>query len=343
MELLETALTQACRCVAVVGMAKNTGKTVTLNRLIREGNRAGLHLGVTSSGMDGEREDLVWQNPKPAIWVPAGTLLATAAGCLGAATARVEVLMETGYFTPLGQVSLVTVLSEGFVQLAGPSLGTHLAEISQRLTDLGADLVLIDGAIDRFSSAAPLVADGLILATGAIIAPSMEQVLEQTRLRLEQLSVPGVNQQVLAALSSAQGLAAISTDGVQGLGLPSALGYKQEIVEYLQARPSVHGLFIPGALTESVVDSVKDHLRKLGKFTLIVEDGTKIFLAARAWNNFLSLGGVVKARTTLTVLALTVNPVSPTGKSFEPCEFLQLARSYCSNLPVFDPCQLPEP
>ncbi len=342
MGLLQQVLRQGCRSVAIVGMAKNTGKTVTLNYLIRHGHQYGLRLALTSSGRDGEREDLVWHNPKPAVWVPEGTLLATAAESLAYATAGLKVLFETDYSTALGRVCLARVLSEGFVQLAGPCIGRELADLSRQLSSM-ADLVLIDGALDRMSSAAPVVADGLILATGAIIAPTMEQVLEQTQARIEQLQVPGVPDQLHVLLGNELGVRAIFADRTEALGLPSALGYQREITAYLHTRPEVIGLALPGALSESVVEAVKIRLGNPGGFSLVVEDGTKIFLPDRCWKSFIQMGGKVLARRPIRVLALTVNPMSPLGRGFAAGPFLELAQAYCGNLGVYDPCQSCDP
>ena len=50
-------LTASTRRLALVGLAKNTGKTEALAALLRELQAAGRRVGVTSVGRDGEQRD----------------------------------------------------------------------------------------------------------------------------------------------------------------------------------------------------------------------------------------------------------------------------------------------
>ena len=63
---------------SVVGMEKNTGKTVTLDYLLS--NLPTAHrVAVTSIGLDGERKDQVFGTHKPEIHLRRGQLFATSA------------------------------------------------------------------------------------------------------------------------------------------------------------------------------------------------------------------------------------------------------------------------
>ncbi len=52
-------LTAPARRLALVGLAKNTGKTETLAALLRELQARGRRVGVTSVGRDGEERDVI--------------------------------------------------------------------------------------------------------------------------------------------------------------------------------------------------------------------------------------------------------------------------------------------
>ncbi len=52
-------LTASARRLALVGLAKNTGKTEALAALLRELEAQGRHVGVTSVGRDGEERDVI--------------------------------------------------------------------------------------------------------------------------------------------------------------------------------------------------------------------------------------------------------------------------------------------
>jgi len=54
--------------ISIVGMAKNAGKTVTLNALLDEAYENGKNVGLTSIGRDGEKQDIVTQTEKPMIY-----------------------------------------------------------------------------------------------------------------------------------------------------------------------------------------------------------------------------------------------------------------------------------
>ncbi|HOK71539.1 MAG TPA: hypothetical protein PLM83_08815, partial [Bacillota bacterium] len=76
--LLNLALGAPGKCVGIVGLAKNCGKTTVLNRMIRQATSNGITVGVTSGGRDGELYDAITGLPKPPIYLPAGSLVALA-------------------------------------------------------------------------------------------------------------------------------------------------------------------------------------------------------------------------------------------------------------------------
>ena len=54
----------------------------------------------------------------------------------------------------------------------------------------GAQQVLIDGAVDRRAASSPDVADGLLMATGAVLSEGIEEVVAQTREAVELVRLP---------------------------------------------------------------------------------------------------------------------------------------------------------
>ena len=186
----------ASRCdikaVAIIGMTKNVGKTVTLNYLVRSFAGSGLVLGLLSAGYDGERFDRLTLKEKPCIFVPEGFMIATARACFEVAEARLELLERSGVSTPLGEVYLGLVRRGGLVELAGPGSSSALKMLSTRLSNLGADRILVDGAINRLASAAPAVTGGTILATGAAVGLSPADIARKTTYRCKLLETPRV-------------------------------------------------------------------------------------------------------------------------------------------------------
>ena len=214
---------QQVKSMSIVGMCKNAGKTTMLNWLLAHTGRRQV-LGLTSIGRDGESTDVVTGTEKPSIFVPAGTLIATAKDMLRLGDVTREILMTTGIPTPLGEVIIMRARSDGYVQLAGPSITAQLREVSRMFFDLGATQSIIDGALGRKSLGARNVADGIVLCTGASYNMSMEKVIEDT------------------------------ANFCRLMDLPKAETLPPEAVDGLEKCLKEHGeAYIPGALTDSMV------------------------------------------------------------------------------------------
>lgn len=78
------------KVVSIVGMAKNSGKTVVLNHLIAEAIREDIVLGIVSTGRDGESVDLVTETEKPKIFAEVGTIIATTTEMLPLGDATID-------------------------------------------------------------------------------------------------------------------------------------------------------------------------------------------------------------------------------------------------------------
>ena len=192
---------QSVRSMSIVGMCKNAGKTTMLNWLLAHSGR-GRVLGLTSIGRDGESTDVVTGTEKPSIFVPAGTLIATAKDMLWLGDVTKEILVSTGIPTPLGEVIIMRARSDGYVQLAGPSITTQLKSVSQTFFDLGAEQSIIDGALGRKSLGARQVAEGIVLCTGASYHMRMEKVIADTVSIYRIMNLPKAQTVPAAACSS---------------------------------------------------------------------------------------------------------------------------------------------
>ena len=186
-------LTAGAGAVVLIGLCKNAGKTTALVRLIREHAAAGTSasVGLTSVGRDGERRDLVTGTDKPPVYLYAGMLCATAEGLLPFCDVSREILALTGIHTSLGQVALFRARSDGFVQLAGPSIVEQLTPLLGAFAAFGAERVLIDGALGRRSPSAAAGPGGcVVLSTGASLDRDMDTVAAETAFAAELLTLP---------------------------------------------------------------------------------------------------------------------------------------------------------
>lgn len=339
MTLLDLVTKDKLRTVSVVGIAKNVGKTTTLNHLITLADRADISLGLTSTGRDGEKVDILTRLPKPAIVVPEGTLLATAAEVAGQGTAGLQVVKETEYLTRLGRIVIYMVVRAGNVQLVGPDTVRQTRDVVDQLHHYGAELVLVDGAFDRVASAAPAVTQGTILATGAAVSPSIEETLDRTRLAIELFSLRKVREEPFASASaslvSERRLGLISETGeVSILPMRTALERGAEVASAVA--PGTKYLVLGGALPSSVLRDLMTQVEVIKRVQLVIADGTRAFADGRTWREFQRLGGKLRVVNPIKLLAATVNPFSPLGGSYEPDEFLAKVGALAAPLPVFD-------
>lgn len=162
------------RTLGFAGTAKNTGKTTAALHLLGLAHAAGRRCALTSAGYDGEDFDQVTGLPKPRYDAEAGMLVATAERCLQASSAHFSAIQPTGLTTILGEVLLAQVDQSGQVILAGVNRQTDVTLLLRQLESRGADLVILDGALNRAAALSP--ADGLVFSTGAAFDERIEVI-----------------------------------------------------------------------------------------------------------------------------------------------------------------------
>ena len=78
-----------------------------------------------------------------------------------------------------GRLVLGRAAEEVALELVGPRSARELSAIVSKLLELGADMVLVDGALDRMAAASPKVTDAVILATGASLDMDLEAAAQE--------------------------------------------------------------------------------------------------------------------------------------------------------------------
>ena len=277
------------KTMSIVGMCKNAGKTTVLNWFLSHSPENHV-LGLTSIGRDGESTDVVTGTEKPSIFVPAGTLIATAKDMLRLGDVTKEIVMTTGIPTPIGEVVIMRARSAGYVQLAGPSITTQLKSVSQNFFDLGARQSVIDGALGRKSLGARAVAEGVILCTGASYHMSMEKVVEDTAHIYRLMNIPKAET------------------------LPEAGELAQSLKDHGEA-------LITGALTDTmVIPLLRSSVLRGGR--LVVMDPSKILLTTDALDKLDTRSVRLETAEAARTLCVTVNPVSAYGWKFDKDKFM---------------------
>ena len=313
------------KIISIIGLAKNVSKTTTLNFIIRNIGEQ-IILGLTSIGRDGEKYDVITELPKPQIYVKKGSYVVTAQQCLEDSKIKFEIIKRTGFNTPLGEVMILMVLSEGYIELAGPSINKHLLIICSELRNLGCDLILVDGAFDRRAYATPLISDATILSTGASVSRNMMEVIDLTihtikLLNLEQEKNLKIKELSKNVLKKSKVSIIDKVYSVNSLNVATALDAAEEIIQNL--KDDSQYVLINGAVTDKLLEDLMKSTQKYKGITFIVEDGTKLFLSQKTTKKFLKKGGILKVLNPINIIAITINPTSPYGYKFDKDKFLK--------------------
>ena len=319
------------RSLSIVGLEKNTGKTVCLNYILHRMNELGIHVGVTSIGVDGEQVDSVFATAKPEITLYEGTHFITSEQHYLRRQLVSSLEAVDSRRTALGPLVTARVLLRGKVLLSGAATTGVLRQQIEQLDSMGVRLSIVDGALSRLSLASPTVTDAMILATGAAVSANLKQLVAKTKFLFDLINIEEVDPTLREPLNNIEsGIWAVDDDGVaHDLGIASAFLIGQAEGDLLRFG---HRFFASGAVSDRLLRT----LAQKGKdITLIARDFTKLFITPEALSDFRRRGGRLLVLQRSRLLAVTLNPTSPQG-------FLLDSRRACDTLaealqmPVYD-------
>ena len=330
MSFIDRILT--CKTLSITGMAKNTGKTVTLNYLLEHLKALHKVVAVTSIGIDGEKTDQVTQTEKPEIELYDGTIFVTSEYHYRQRLLLSEIVDLSEEGTSLGRLVTARVLQAGKVILSGPATTGGVRKVLDRMGEYGVDLTIVDGALSRKSHASPTIADGLILSTGAAIAPDLNTIVKKTSELHDLMQLPEYETSKADELLQIEnGIFALEDGNAVSLNIPSSLlsdKYKAELFS--------HGnhLFLSGILTDMMLNFLRMQ-PEVKNCVVIVKDFTKVFVTPMNLKLFLSKGGQLRVLKRPNLLAVTVNPVAPSGFTL-PSDILVKAMEGVFDVQVVD-------
>ncbi len=341
-------LTAGSSRVALVGLAKNTGKTVALAALLAELAEQDVCVGVTSVGRDGERHDVIdFRIDKPPVLLAAGSLVATTGPLLKDSGLDHEVLLRTGVRTPLGEVLLARLREAGAVEVAGPSAAADVRAVADAMLDRGAGQVLIDGAIDRRAASSPAVADGLVMSTGAVLSRDIDEVVDKTADAVALVRLAGLDSgrregQEVRERRSAQppGTSVVLDDELAAHPLPARFVLTAEpaaVAERLRSGPRPRWVSVSGALPETFLEGLIPFVRRArSPLKVLVSDPTRVFLTRHGAGFYETAGIELVVCRPIELLALTVNPVAPQSHEFDSARLRGMLAERIGGVPIFD-------
>ena len=318
--------------LSIVGLEKNTGKTECLKYVLERLPIDTTRVAVTSIGIDGEAVDQVTRTQKPEIVLREGMYFATSETHYRQRKLVSELIDVSNETTSLGRVVTAKALTAGKIMLSGPSSGNSLRRWMAQTHDLGIDLTVIDGALSRLSSASPAVSQSMILATGAAFSANMNMLVQKTAYVVHLINLDKTNEQNLSLLMPIEkGIWSIDNEG-QLKNLNTATSLSQQI--HLNGLENCSVLYVSGALVDGFLDKVRRD-KNLRNVEIVVRDFTKIFVTPQVYRQFVNAGGRIRVLQKSKLIAVTVNPTSPSGYNLDSsalCERLEEA----INLAVYD-------
>ena len=229
-----------------------------------------------------------------------------------------ERLEQTGVRTPLGEVVIVRLGEPGAIEVAGPSAAGDVLAVSEAMLALGAEQVLIDGAIDRRAASSPAVADALVVATGAVLARELDEVVAATAQAIDVIRLP---------------LFEPARDGSDG----SVVAVGRELV--LRGEPAQVAALLRTHPQEGFLEGLLAARRERAgrELEIVVADPTRAFLSRRGPRWYAKAGISLAVLDTIDLKAITVNPVAPMSHDFDSRELRErISEAVGDDVPVID-------
>ncbi len=325
----------AYKSVSVIGLEKNTGKTETLNYVLRRLRTTKKQIAITSIGLDGERIDSVTHTQKPEIIVSKDVIFVTSEKHYFEKQLTSEILDVSNRRTAMGRLVTARALSEGKVILSGPADTASVKRLIKNLEKWNVDTTIVDGALSRLSLASPAVTDAMILATGAALSANIPQLVRKTRYVKELIELEKVDATLSEQLQRLKsGIWAIDNENkIHDLDIQSVFMIdksERNIFEFGTR------LYVAGAVSDKLINSLRTHKKPV---ELIIHDFSKVFASQLTYDSFLKGGNTMKSLFNNKLIAVTINPLAPNGLMLNT-KTLQKALEEALNIPVYDVMEL---
>ena len=312
-ELLDTI--SRLKSVAITGTVKNAGKTECLNFIIKGLEQRHINPSVTSIGVDGENRDSVKNTRKPEIFLSPGDIFVTTEVFYKTRRLSSEIMDVSSGTTSAGRLITARAVTPGKIIISGPADTKGLKNLIDRLEKYNHTPVIVDGALSRLSLGAPTVTDAMVLATGAALAPSENEIVKKTSFICEMIDLPTAHDDVAKAFENVdKGVWSYSRkEGKIDLKIPSGLelrNHTDKIVENIKKGHNT--FFISGVVTDSIIETLSG-LQGSENINLVIRDFTCMFAKPLTFRMFKKRGADINVLKSPNLLGICVNPTSPAG------------------------------
>ena len=321
--------------IAFIGLTHGAGKTTAMRHVAAGMAERGIPIGVAAAGWRDSDLEAAGGPATLVLELSEGSVVATTAPVVARSGAMLETLERVECSSSVGQVLVSQVKKAGEVEVIGPGTGPELRKTVEAIRRRMDGPILIEGSLARKGFSAPAVADHLVLAIGAGLAPSMDRLIPAVRYYLDLFRAPVVPPAAAALFerAAAEWRCILAGPGWEILdsfhwqvrdNAPSLLGRRD-------MDPAA--VIVPQSVTDELVIPL---LREGIHLHFIVRDPMRNALSPiyrAAWEK---RGGGVTVVHLPKVLALVANPVNPTGPDFDPKEFLTALSKGLPGVPVHD-------
>jgi hypothetical protein len=336
MKLFEAVEKATIKTLAIIGLAKNAGKTVAFNTIVKEASEKKINLALVSYGRDGEETDILNRHEKPKIFIPPQTIFVTTSGAFEKSDLKASLITNPEIKTTLGDVGIYKTGSiGGNIELVGINSTINLKRIKE-IVEKNVDLLIIDGALDRKSSAIPEITEGVILSTGAVLGNNEEVVIKRTLFEIEKINLSEIENAIVKKIiyDNPKEIGFLYKNG-QSIFFTSPTTF--DVIDELEKLTISEQSFIylKGPLVDSFAEKLCYSL-KAKNCAIVVRDSTHIFLNQRNFNFLKKQNINIFVLNRIKLLSLTINPLSPYGVKLNSEKLVSGFKLFLKDLPVYD-------
>lgn len=313
--------------VAITGLCKNAGKTTFLNWLTTRLSQVG-QVALLTTGRDGEDFDLVGGHEKPKVIIPQNSIFVTHSNILERFSGNVEILFKSQYKAGSFHIWVAKALQDLETEIIGPSTAKEQIELANLIKTYNPRFVLIDGSLDRKAITLKPEIDAMILVVSANFGTLEEIILELKRLLLLTKIPQSLNQDIV---SDSENLL-ISNEGKVVFKKQTLLGYEKEVNAFLSDK-EVEQIYLPGVLTDSIWEKVKQRFIKQSK-SILINHPYQLHLNHTNLQELITKTRVI-AKHKFIISALALNSFSIKGRHLE-ADLLYEAITSITDLPIID-------
>jgi len=261
------------KTIFITGFQKNCGKTTFLNLILKLNPE--LKKGYFSIGIDGERQDSIFKTIKPSLYSRKGDIVVIDSQ-LDKCDAGLKILDTKEN----GKIIIAEVVKDGYVEITSPAGNYRISEIVDSMKLYNCELILIDGAFDRFTQITS-IKDSNFYYVSRVSPENINSVAEKISLIYSMSKIPVIKE--------------------------NSSVFDKMNEDFFFNGDSV---FIKGAVSDLKLKKISE-MKKV-----FIQDFTKVFIDYNRWNNLINEKKVFFSATS-KLLGFVINLYNISKENFE--------------------------